>query len=420
MPEDSGHITICLNVSDPDLNDNTSVFILDTSRNGNSVWQFNETAANNIGSIIAQPANRVMGVAIVDAQRRIRYSPKKDWFGTDILTVFAMDAQNAFSIIQAIRIKVEAVNDAPFVALLTEWTVLEDSPYSQNLKADDIDTPWENLAVTITSLPKFGNLFFPNATPIIQITPRNIPFTIPRPYKRVQYVPPPNISSVRVTFDYFVDDGYLQSTVKTQSILISPVNDPPASGNSTVSTTERDSVQVTLTCTDIDSAITDITFKITRLPENNTIQLYQYVDFFSNDGSEPLTINLTTVITDSRIWIKPADGFFGTVSFDFQCADLEYNSSISTVVVNVDSINKAPRIDCPPYIQLPDSLTTGIFDYANISLTAFDPNNDAITYIIVDAPKRGLLHDNQLRPISNGDTLTFNKLYFSDNDMGGR
>lgn len=162
-------------------------------------------------------------------------------------------------------------------------------------------------------------------------------------------------------FTFRVNDGiYNSDLVGTVTINVQPVNDPPVANNQSVTVTEDVAKAVTLTATDVDG--NPLTYTIVTPPTNGVLS-----------GSAP---NLT---------YTPNLNFNGSDSFTFKVNDGTVDSNIATVSLTITPVNTDPPIADNQSITLQEDVPTPI------TLTATDPDGDALTYIIVVQPLHGTL-----------------------------
>ncbi len=161
------------------------------------------------------------------------------------------------------------------------------------------------------------------------------------------------------SFTFKVNDGTVDSNTATVSITIGSVNDKPIADNQTVSTPEDTGKNITLTGSD---------------PENDALT---YV----------LVLGPTHGVltgTGANRHYGPNANFSGSDSFTFKTNDGALDSEIATVTINVVSVNDKPVADNQT-VSTPED--TG----KNIILTGSDPENDALTYVLVLGPTHGVL-----------------------------
>lgn len=280
--------------------------------------------------IIANPKHGV----ITGTTPNLSYQPDPNYNGTDFFTFRANDGQLDSSV-ATISIIITATNDAP-VANGQSLSSNEDSPISFKLQASDVDG--DPITYSIESSPLHGTLA--GSPPSLTYTPAT------------------NFNGTD-SLSFKVNDGSLDSNVADVNITINPVNDAPVAHDQSVTTVEGTAVSLALTATDVDAD--PLTYTVLSQPQHGVLT-----------GSAP---NLT---------YTPIRYFNGSDSVTFQVNDGTVDSNVATVEVTITSINDFP-------IANAQSLTIQEDSSAAISLTAFDPEGDALAYIIVQQPQHGLL-----------------------------
>lgn len=84
------------------------------------------------------------------------------------------------------------------------------------------------------------------------------------------YTPAPNFHGSD-SFTFMVNDGSHDSNVSTMTVTINPVNDAPTADSQSVSTNSNTPVAVTLTGSDLETALADLVFEVTEGPSNGVL-----------------------------------------------------------------------------------------------------------------------------------------------------
>jgi hypothetical protein len=375
------------------------------------------------------------------------YEPNLNFSGTDLFTFATFDGFAA-SIPATVQINVTAVNDAP-TAIPSSVTTPEDSSLSITLNAADPDgLP---LTYTITTPPTSGTL---------SGTPPN-----------VVYTPFPNFNGADL-FTFTVSDGLITTPATDVSITVTPVNDAPTAASFAVTVPEDGTVQVPLSGADLES--TTVRFTVTQQPSFGTLTgtapnltyrpaaNFNGTDSFSyvaTDGSlispqatvsitvtpvndapialaatisgqratpvpillagvdpenNPLTFTIVTPPTSGTLSGTPPSliytpnaNFSGVDSLTFQVSDGSLSSAPATVSIDVTSGNRAP-------VAVAASVSTQEDTSVPILLSGTDPDLDALTYTLGQAPAFGTLSGTPpnlvYRPNTNyggADSFTF-------------
>jgi len=192
--------------------------------------------------------------------------------------------------------------------------------YDQTLGTDE-DTP---VAITLTGSDPDGDPLTYN----VVTNPANgsLSGTVPN----LTYTPNPNFNGSD-SFTFRADDGKANSNVATVSIIVNPMNDPPVANDQAITTSVGNSVDITVTASDVDGDL--LTFSVVDGPINGAL---------TGDG-----VNLT---------YTPNPGYIGSDSFTFKANDGKEDSNIATVTITVNP--GAP----PEEVVLYESFEDGTLD----------------------------------------------------------
>ncbi len=167
-------------------------------------------------------------------------------------------------------------------------------------------------------------------------------------------------------WNYWQDNGYGQIealykvfTDNMVNVTLKAQNRAPIANSQTIITDEDTPVDVLLTGTDADSD--PLTFRITKQPSNGKLS-----------GQLP------------NQKYTPDPNFFGQDSFDFVVNDGKVDSQQATITIIVNSVNDPP-------VANSQSVEVDEDSRINIILTGSDPENDNLTYKIVNQPTNGKL-----------------------------
>ena len=292
-------------------------------------------------------------VFLVDAKRGdFLYVPNKNYNGSDYFT-FQVNDGVSFSNISTIHINISNVNDLP-VAYSASYSLNEDTSLSIVLGALDIDG--DSLTYSIISSPLHG--------------------TLSGTYPNITYTPSANYFGSD-SFTFLVNDGFGNSNVATISLDVISVNDLPVAQNSSVSTTEDNSVSGVVVATDVEGD--PLTYSVVNQPLHGTVVL-------SPSGSYTYT---------------PNANYHGSDSFTFQANDGMGNSNVATVSINVSSVNDAPVAQNNSFTTLEDTLYAG-------SVLGTDVDGDTLTYSVVTQPLHGTLTFNANGTFTYLPSLNYN------------
>lgn len=173
-----------------------------------------------------------------------------------------------------------------------------------------------------------------------------------------EYIPNNNYVGID-SFSYKVNDGSLDSNISTIDITINATNTAPTTENILASTDEDVAVGIALLGSDLDSDI--LTYEITTSPKYGTLS-----------GVAP---NLT---------YTPNLGYSGIDFFTYRANDGTVNSNMSSVIINIDHVNKIPTSNN-------FSFNVDKNSSESFSLISTDLDSDPLTYEIVSGPSNGVL-----------------------------
>ncbi|MGH1429384.1 MAG: Ig-like domain-containing protein, partial [Arenicella sp.] len=223
------------------------------------------------------------------------YVPDAHFSGRDLFT-FKVNDGKIDSEVATVSIAVSPVNDAP-IADSQSVTTDEDSPIAIVLSGSDLDG--DDVTFNVQTQPTNGALSgtAPNLT----------------------YTPTADFNG-NDSFTFIVNDGTVDSTVATVSIVVNPVNDAPIANSQSVTTDEDSAIAILLTGSDLEGD--NLNFSVETQPSNGVLS-----------GTAP---DLT---------YTPTADFNGNDSFTFVVNDGAIDSTVATVSIVVNPINDAPIAD---------------------------------------------------------------------------
>jgi uncharacterized delta-60 repeat protein len=172
------------------------------------------------------------------------------------------------------------------------------------------------------------------------------------------YIPAPTATGSD-SFTYAVSDGATQSPAAAVNINIIHVNHPPIANALSFTGPEKLPLNIILSGTDPDGDT--LTFQIHDAPQHGQLS-----------GTAP-----TLVYT-------PSPAFNGTDAFTYSVKDGTAQSAPALVNINIIHVNRPPTANALDY-------STGQGVGLNITLTGTDPDGDALSYQISNAPQHGQL-----------------------------
>jgi hypothetical protein len=254
--------------------------------------------------------------------------------GSDSFT-FTVDDGTTTSAEATIDITVDSNNDAPTA---DDQSVTTDEDVAVGITLTGSDPDGDALTYTVVDQPTDGTLTgtAPDLT----------------------YTPDADFNGTD-SFTFTVDDGTTTSAEATVDITINAVNDAPTADAQSVTTGEDTPLDITLTGSDPEDDA--LTFTIESDPANGTLS-----------GTAP---DLT---------YTPDADFNGTDSFTFTVNDGDLDSAEATIDITISEGNDAPTAD-------PQSVTTDEDVPVDITLTGSDPEDEALTFTVVEEPTNGTL-----------------------------
>jgi len=290
---------------------------------------------------ITQPSN---GMAVLNPDQTVTYTPDPDWNGTDRFTYLLSDGRGGTAT-GTVTITVLPVNDAP-IATPGAFTVAEGSAHTGAVTGTDVDG--DALTFAVVTGPVRGTLALnPDGS-----------FT----YTAARQPTVGFVGSDRFTFRAF--DGTDGSDPSEITITITPINDAPIATPGAFTMAEGATHTGAVTGTDADGDA--LTFEVVTTPQRGTL-------VFNTDG--------TFTYIAAR---QPTAGFVGTDSFTFRASDESDWSDESEIAITITPINDAP-IATPGAFTVTEGAThTG-------AVTGTDGDGDELTFEVVTGPVRGTL-----------------------------
>lgn len=269
----------------------------------------------------------------------ILFTPGFDDAGIYSMTITASDGSLSDS--DTFNLTVNSINRPP-VADNQVITTDEDTQVDINLTATDSDR--DALSFIVVTPPSNGTLS--GTSPNLTYTP-NLNYNGPD------------------SFTFKANDNKADSNIATVRIMVNPVNDAPVAVNDTYSIDEGETLKVAahgVLSNDSDLDGDSLTAILISNPTNGTLSL-------NANGSFSYT---------------PNTYFYGIDSFTYKANDSMLDSNIATVKITVNHINHPP-------VANDQTVTTDENTQVNINLTASDPDDDALSFSIVNSPSNGSL-----------------------------
>ena len=260
------------------------------------------------------------------------YLPNAGVTGNDSFTFKVYDG-TVDSNTATVSVTINAVNGAP-VATSGSLITNEDTPASGTLSASDPDG--DALSFSLVTNAARGSVVITNAAT-----------------GAFSYTPNAGVSG-RDSFNFKTNDGTVDSNTATVSVTINAVNDAPVTTSGSLTTNEDTAASGTLSASDADGDVLSFS-----LVTNGTL-------------GTAVIINLAT----GAFSYTPNAGVSGSDSFTFKVNDGTVDSNTATVSVTINAVNDAP-------VATSSSLTTDEDTPTSGTLSASDPDGDALTYSVV-------------------------------------
>ena len=300
--------------------DSVNITLAGTDVDGDSLT-FAVTTQPTNGSLSGIPPN-------------LNYAPDADFNGSDSFT-FTVNDGTVDSTSATVSITINAANDQP-TASSQNLNTSED--IALNIVLSGSDNDGDSLTFSVISGPANGSL---------SGTPPNIAYT-----------PDANFNGAD-NFSYVANDGLVDSVAAIVNIDVAAVNDRPVADAQSVNVDEDDSVNITLTGSDVDGD--GLTFVIDSAPANGSLS-----------GTPPNLI------------YAPDAGFNGSDSFTFLANDGALDSIAATVDITINADNDVPT-------AIGQLVNTDEDTAVNITLTGNDIDGDSLTFSVITGPANGSL-----------------------------
>jgi hypothetical protein len=271
------------------------------------------------------------------------YTPDPGFKGTDSFTYRANDGGED-SEIATVTITVADPNTHP-IADSMSITLAEYSSVNLTLTGSDPDEGPGPLTLSVVTDPAHGTL---------SGTAPNLTYTPDYGYDGSD------------SFTYKATDGMLDSLVDAVvSITITNVNLAPVAQNRSITSMEGITTSIILTGSDPDNEPNPLVHSITRNPAHGTFV-----------GKAP------------NLYYRPAPGYVGTDSFEYQANDGIDKSANATVSITIIEENLLPPVSHDQTVVASANASVPII------LTASDPDRNSLAFTIVGDPTYGTLNGN--------------------------
>jgi VCBS repeat-containing protein len=283
---------------------------------------------------------------LTGTEPNLTYTPDADYFGPDSFT-FTVNDGSLTSEPATVTIDILSVNDVP-EAFAQSVTVDEDGTVDIVLTGDDLETETPALIFEIDTQPLNGNLVLSGNT--------------------ATYEPAEDYNGSD-SFTFTVNDGEDSSSPALVTITVNPVNDQPIADSASVAVDEDDTVEITLTGSDVDTASESLIFAVVDGPIRGVLT-----------GTAP---NLAYV---------PDENYFGPDSFTFTVNDGINTSTPAAVSITVNAVNDNPVAvsdSGSDYAVTADQIL--IINAPGVLANDSDVDGDELDAVLVDNVSHGIL-----------------------------
>jgi len=380
----------------------------------------------------------------------ITANPKKDAYGTAVITLTATDSRGS-SYSSNFTVIVYPVNDAP-VAVADNITTPEDEAVTFNVIANDTDA--ENDLITLLEIgkPENGTLTYlgedkfsytPNkdwhgtesiqytisdshaakatGTLTITVTPVNdAPVAQDDYYYNVKFDEPIVLSNVLAN-DYDVDgDSFsivsVESDASFEGDKITIPADPGYTGSKTFTYTIKDTggLESTATIYLTTNAASASDFYISpyekTVDEDSAGFSIDLASYINNHSGLPLTLDLSEVVSSDRgtilvegdiVYYTPNPDAYGTDVFSYHVI-VGSETKTSTITINILPINDAPTISDVSDIEVDeDTPITNV----EITLDDVDNNIDDLVFLF-GSSNQSAIEDSEITMTREGNKIT--------------
>ncbi len=285
--------------------------------------------------------------SIIKSGKKVTYTPNQDYNGDDSFTYKCNDG-TVDSNEPTVTINIIPANDPPTT---TDDELIVDEDSTSNiirvlLNDDDIDiVDGDEIHIEDFTQPEDG--------------------TVTRYMDNLYYTPDGDFND-EDSFTYTIDDLAGETATATVTVTVNAKNDPPVPDALDEEVDEDDSVDITLSCTDIIDGDTEFSYSIKNNPDKGTL----------------------STISGSSVTYTPDPNWNGLDTFTYECNDGTVDSSnAATVSITINAINDAPvAADV-------DGTTTDEDVPVDITLSCTDLIDGAteFTYSIANQPAKGTL-----------------------------
>jgi uncharacterized repeat protein (TIGR01451 family)/uncharacterized protein (TIGR03382 family) len=346
---DTATVTVTVRpVNDPPIaNDDAFIVIEDSTGNVLDVLINDTSAPENETLTVTAVTQPATGGTVTLTDGEIRFTPAPDFTGTVTFT-YTIDDGNGGTDTATVTVTVQGANNLP-VANNDTLTVDEDSGATVvDVLGNDTSVPdvEETLTVTAVTQPATGG-------------------TVTLDAGVVRFTPAPDFFGT-TSFTYTISDETGDTDTATVTVTVTPVNDPPAANDDTLTVDE-----------DSGATVVNVLGNDTSAPESETLTVTAV--------TQPVTGG-TVTLDAGVVRFTPAPDFFGTVTFTYTISDGNGGTDTATVTVTVRPVNDPPVANDDTLVVAEDSGATVVNVLGNDTSA---PENETLTVTAVTQPATG-------------------------------
>jgi subtilisin family serine protease len=268
---------------------------------------------------------------------QLLYSPATNFNGGDSFTYTVNNGKDGMAM-ASVHVTVLPVQDPP-EAVADRAITWESAPVAIDVLTNDTDPDGDSLSLVDFTQPANGSVSLAEGANLV-------------------YAPKPYFNGMD-RFTYRISDGHGGQSGGEVTVMIKPVNDPPAAQDQAFTLNRNSQQDVTFLATDPDGD--ELTFTVIKGPEHGELWAYPKVATYF-----------------------PKKGYVGPDSFTYQASDGVLDSQIASVTFTVLDQDNPP-------ITESQSVVTKVGQPLAITLSATDADDDPVSFQILRTPSQGSL-----------------------------
>lgn len=265
------------------------------------------------------------------------------------------------------------VSDGTFQTASDIWKFTTTAANLPPVAGDQAVTTNEDTALPITLAATDANGDLPSYSVIVPPSHGSLTGTAPN----LLYTPQVDFHGAD-SFSFQASDGKVNSNTATVTITVKDVNDVPICLDVSLQTHNDETGQVDPAC--VDKEGDKLNYFIVDQPAHGTASA-----------------------TNRKLQYEPQAAYSGSDSFTYKTNDGIADSNVATVNVTVSSANGAPIAENQSVVTFEDVAI-------DIRLIGNDPDQDPLTYFVVNGPSHGTFEDSTYIPAANfngDDSFTY-------------